>query len=109
TVLGITDARCNCATVVKSFPLAIQRPWLRPTERLKGLKQANANTGYHAQATAYDSGAVGVAGNIDGRECRCRGSAAFTVCASASGLYTSAVHLDRVLCWRQHWGSLAQR
>jgi hypothetical protein len=40
----------------------------------------------HAQGIAHDSVAVGVAGNIDGRECRRCESAAFTLCASASGL-----------------------
>jgi hypothetical protein len=38
---------------------------------VKGLNQSNANVGdNHAQGFACDSSTVGVAGNVDGRECR---------------------------------------
>jgi hypothetical protein len=43
---------------------------LRPTERVKGLNSLMRNGDNHAQAIEYDSSAFGVAGNVDGGECR---------------------------------------
>src|SRR6516162_1905792 len=64
----------------------------------------------HAQALSYGRGAVSVGGNVDDRECRrCDGAALFASALCASGLCGSGIHLDGVLSWRQHWGSLAQR
>src|SRR5262249_48672390 len=62
----------------------------------------------HAQALSYGSGAVSFGSNVDDRECRlCDGATLFA--SAFSGLCGSGIHLDRVLSWRQHWGSLAQR
>jgi hypothetical protein len=47
-------------------------------------------------------------GNVDGREGRRCDSAAYSICASASRLRASAVQLDRILYWRQHWRGLGQ-
>src|SRR5262245_7587958 len=63
----------------------------------------------HAHAIPYHRSTVGVDDNFDGRECRRCDGAACSLCASGSCLCASAVHLDRILSRRQHWGSLAQR
>src|SRR5262249_28084393 len=61
------------------------------------------------QALSYGRGAVSVGGNVDDRECRrCDGAALFSSALCASSLCGSGIHLDRVLSWRQPWGSLAQ-
>src|SRR5262249_34688907 len=62
----------------------------------------------HAQALSYGRGAVSVGGNVDDRECRCCDAPSCSLCAPAPGLCPPAVHLDRILSRRQHWGSLGQ-